>query len=423
MADRFNVWCMDIDTPRPGLAAPGSERRSGRLVVFLAAFLPLLAVYVATARTDLPYHIDAATNVFTAWTIGTTGSPILHDYAELAEPEHKGVFAWVVPSERGPVSQYPPGTALLAAPVYAIWSDATPVSLSAENAPADTRVTVPIPSLWPAAIVAALTTAAALGFVALTVLEASGSRLMAVTTALIGGFGTSAWTVAGHQLWQHGPNMLWVALGVYLAARNRWGWAGAAFGALAVTRAPVLLVGVTLGVMLIVRRDFRLATRLLAGSVPGVVALLVYNWWLFGRLSVAGGYGEHFARQAIEPDLGSYLGNIGTAFLDPNHGVFVWSPLVALVLVTTTTIVQRLPRWALASALGGLAYLLVQLKLNRSSGGSGFSYYRYPLESLAAAAPLLGAAGRQLWGLGLLPRIGFITTAGFSIVAHGIVAF
>ncbi len=36
-----------------------------------------------------------------------------------------------------------------------------------------------------------------------------------------------------------------------------------------------------------------------------------------------------------------------------------------------------------------MLHLLVRLKANRYSGGSGFWGYRYPLEALAAAAPLL----------------------------------
>ena len=63
-----------------------------------------------------------------AATIGNTGSPILEDYADLSEPGRYAVFGWVVDSPRGPVSQYPPGTALLAAPLYAMSDDPAPGS-------------------------------------------------------------------------------------------------------------------------------------------------------------------------------------------------------------------------------------------------------------------------------------------------------
>lgn len=397
--------------------ATAAEHPAQRFRVFLAAFLPLFAIYLATARTELPYHIDAATNVFTAWTIGTSGSPVLHDYAELADPQHKGVFAWVVSSEQGPVSQYPPGTALLAAPLYAIWSDAHPVSLSAENAPPGTRVTVPIPNLWPAAIVASLTTAAALGLVALTLLETGGSGRMAVVTAIVGGLGTSAWTVASHQLWQHGPNMLWLSLGVYLGARNRWLGAGFAFSALALTRPPVILVGAVLGVMLLIQRRWLAAVKLLVGVVPGAIGLLAYNAWLFGAPSVSGGYGPAYAENATAGDPMGFLSNIGSAFLDTDYGLFVWSPFVAVGLLGAVTWKTRIPDWSLAAAIGGLAYLVLQLRLNRASGGSGFSYYRYPLETITAAASVLAIGAWRLWN----HRTGRFVVAGsctFGIVAH-----
>ena len=47
------------------------------------------------------------------------------------------------------------------------------------------------------------------------------------------------------------------------------------------------------------------------------------------------------------------------------------------------------------SAVGGLLYLLLQLKANRYSGGEGFWGYRYPLETLAASAPLLLLSYRE----------------------------
>ncbi|HUP15460.1 MAG TPA: hypothetical protein VM848_05350 [Acidimicrobiia bacterium] len=402
-------------------AGPSDGRRLGR--IFLFVFVPLMALFLSSARTDLPYHIDAATNVFTAWTIGTTGSPVLGAYEELAAPSFKGVFAWIVPSERGPVSQYPPGAALLAAPLYTVWPDAQNVLLVADNAEESVQVTVPIPDLRPVAFVASATTAAALGLLALTALELGMSARAAVTTGLVGGLATSAWTVAADQFWQHGPNMFWVALGMWLAVRGRWGWAGAAFGALAITRPPVVLIGAALGVLLLAQRDVRSAIRLAAGVTPGVVALLAYNAWLLGSPSVSGAYGGEFASRATEVEPVRYLSNVGSAFFDPLYGLFVWSPFVALLVLAVITMVRKVPPWAVASALGGLAYLLLQLKLNRASGGAGFSYYRYPLETLVATGPILALAGREAWKTGTLWRAALVGTTAFSIIVHAMAAW
>jgi len=385
-------------------------------------FVPLFVLFLGTARTQLPYHIDAATNVFAAWTIGTTGSPILEDHAELADPSYRAVFAWVVPSPRGPVSQYPPGTALLAAPLYAAWwSDAPELTLVSENADASTTVRAPIPSFVPAAIIAAATTAAAMGLVALLG-RTWASRPVAGLVGLVGGTATSAWSVAGDALWQHGPAMLWVSLGVYLASQDRWLGSGLAFGALVLTRPPVVLVGVALGVMLLIRQRPAPAGRMLVGAMPGVIALLAYNRWLFGTSSVAGGYGSVFSDRLIASDFNAYLSNISDALIDPAFGLFVWSPFVALLLVGVVGASRSAPDWVTASAVGGVLYLLLQLKLNRASGGAGFSYYRYPLEALVASAPILHLAWVRLWRMNTTARIGLLLTTGFSVVVHAMAA-
>lgn len=424
-ADAESLQCGDpkpkvlpviVDTSQP------TALRPRRLALFVLVTAPLFALYLATARTDLPYHIDPATNVFTAWTIGTTGSPILTEYGVLADPTHKGVFGWVVDSRRGPISQYPPGAALLTAPLYAVVSGADPISLSADNTSQDVRVTVPIPSFWPAAIVAAAATAAALGFVALTVREAGGSTRLAVWTALIGGIGTSAWTIAADGLWQHGPNMLWVAAGVYLASRERWGWAGLAFAALVLTRPPVVLVGIALGTMLVAQRRFRPAVMLLAGTAPGVVALLAYNAWLFESPSISGGYGTEFTERAISAGIGPYLANIGAGLFDPRHGLLIWAPFVTVAVVAIAPVLKGLPAWSLAAAIGGVLYLLLQWRMNRASGGEGFFYYRYPLETLTASAVVLASAGARLWHCGGLRRILFGIALAVAIVAHAVEA-
>jgi hypothetical protein len=75
------------------------------------------------------------------------------------------------------------------------------------------------------------------------------------------------------------------------------------------------------------------------------------------------------------------------------------------------------------AAAGGLAYLLFQLKANRASGGDGFTYYRYPIETLTASAPLLFVASRSLWDSGPIAKVAIGLTALFSVGAHAVGAF
>ncbi len=102
--------------------------------VFVATFLPVLAVYLLTATYSRPWHIDAMTNAVTARSIGATGSPLLPDHVEAATEDQFGNVGWIVMSPRGPISQYPPGTALLAAPLYAVWGGSmTAVEMQGEQ--------------------------------------------------------------------------------------------------------------------------------------------------------------------------------------------------------------------------------------------------------------------------------------------------
>jgi hypothetical protein len=402
-----------------GMTTNVSDGTRKTTVLFLAVFVPFFALYFATANKDLPYHIDAITNVYSAWTIGTTGTPILEAHAGLTEPGYRATYGWVVESDRGPVSQYPPGTPLLAAPLYGLFArDAVEVELVAENETDAAPIQLPVPNLVPAAIVASAVSAAGVAFLGLLLLDLGASRAHLVVGLGVVGLGTGIWSVAADALWQHGPNVFWLSLGMWLAGRNRWFGSGLAFGALALTRIPVVLVGVAIGMHLLARREFGPAARLAAGAVPGVAALLAYNWWLFGTATVWGGYGSGFAEQALDADPVAYLANIGSALFDSQHGLFVWSPIIAIVVFGLPLVWRHTPWWIWTAAAGGLAYLLFQLKANRASGGDGFTYYRYPIETIASWAPLLFLAGIALWKTGPAARLAIILTAAFSIGAH-----
>ena len=56
------------------------------LRVFGVVAIPVLFIYLATASWTLPYHIDAVTNVFTAWELGTDGDVLLEDHEVLVAP-------------------------------------------------------------------------------------------------------------------------------------------------------------------------------------------------------------------------------------------------------------------------------------------------------------------------------------------------
>ena len=358
---------------------------------FLLVFVPLALIYIATASYGFGYHIDPFTNAVTGWHMGMTGSVLLPDYEEAAEPEQVGNIAWIVESPRGPVSQYPPGAALLSAPLYRVWNQPlTPAVIRGFNNPDAKPIPLGFPSLAPATIAAALASAAAMGFVAATIPHAGGSRYQGVIAGYVGGLATTMWAVASDALWQHGPAAMWIALAIYLVARSHLGWAGLAFGAAILTRPHLALIAAAVGLFLAVsRRSVVPALKIGVGSLLGLAALLWYNWWVWGSLSVTGGYGDDFVSNAQSIDVGAYVLNVFGAMTDPFHGLLAYSPFLLILIPGLHKAWRNSPDWAKGASIGGILYLLVQLKANRFSGGEGFVGYRYPLEALTASAVVL----------------------------------
>jgi hypothetical protein len=189
---------------------------------------------------------------------------------------------------------------------------------------------------------------------------------------------------------------MWIALAIFLVARSQLGWAGLAFGAAVLTRPHLAFIAAAVGLFLVVsRRSIVPGLKIGAGSLLGLGALLWYNWWLWGTLSVSGGYGEGAINQVLSQDFVSYLRNISGAAVDPARGVLPYSPFLLILIPGLRQAWKKSPDWAKGASVGGVVYLLVQLKANRFSGGSGFVGYRYPLEALTASAVLLFGSYRQ----------------------------
>lgn len=351
--------------------------------------VPLAVVYLLTPISGA--HIDPVTNAVTGWHLGMTGSVVLPGYEVATEPDYYRNVGWYVDSQRGPVSQYPPGAAALSAPLYRIWGEGlTYTEVTGTNRPHVEPIVLGIPSYAPAKMTAALATAIAMGLMASAVPMAGGSRLSGVVTGWVAGLVTPMWPVASSALWQHGPAAMWVALGVLMAAKNRFMLSGLAFGAAVLTRPHLLLIVIGIGWFVAKdESDWTEALRLAFGSLAGLVGLLVYNWWLWGRLTITGGYGDSFSSQLMSLDLVGYAVNLVGALFDLERGLLVVSPFLAVLVLGSRTAWKEVPSWARGAAVGGLVYLLVQYKANRFTGGDGFVAYRYPLEPLTAAGVLL----------------------------------
>lgn len=360
--------------------------------IFLLVALPLLFVYLITATWSYPGYNDTYTNSVVGWSIGTRGSVYLDDHVGLVDTNWPG---WIVSAGGSVTGKYPPGAALIAAPAYALW----PEEAERITAPEDlferywvqgrASVEFPLHPMAPAAITSAASTAAAMALLALVFRRVGGSGIAVVVGGYVAGLGTAAWSVASDQLWQHGPAMMWIALALLLSDRHLLG-SGFAFGLAILTRPPLAVIAATTGLFRALReRSVRPAMLVAFGAGTGLLLVVAYNAVVFGSPSISGGYGTTFTDKVLEAGGLSYLRNIFLAGFSVERGLFVFSPFLLVLLGGLRAAWAAAPDWARGAGVGGLIYLLLQYKANRYSGGINFPTYRYPLEALAAGAPLL----------------------------------
>jgi hypothetical protein len=397
---------------------------------FLIVFGPLLGVYLFTATWSLPVNKDTFTNALFGWNVANHGSVYLEDHAAFADLQ---TWGWLVPARDSVTSQYPPGAAILSVPFYAVWpaeAEAFPVfddSGAAVLTDSGAPVVGLIPPLAPATLVAALTTAAAMGLLALVFRRLDVGDPAALMAAYVGGLATAAWPVASDQLWQHGPNMAWIALALLLS-EHRAVASGFAYGAAILTRPPLALIPAAVGFY---RAWATRSPRPLAvvglGAAAGLAAFVGYNWWVFGDPALSAGYGPSFQSNVLSGGGSSGLGSsypvnlLGAAF-SSGRGLFVFSPFLLILLPGLRAGWRETPAWARGAAVGGLLYLLLQYKANRYSGGVNYTTYRYPLEALVAAGPLL-LYSYTSWVAKKASRVTlFVTAVAVSVVIHGLAA-
>jgi alpha-1,2-mannosyltransferase len=359
----------------------------------------------------MPYQLDAFTNVQTGYELGRNGDVFLPDEAALG-------YVWTVPVDDQNVSRYPPGAALHVAPLFAIWpSDSRIENLSYYDYEQESQVQreIRVPPLAPAAIATATIAAIAMGLVAVASNRLVSSWL-AIGAGLVLGLGTATWGVASHQLWQHGPAMMWIAAGTVMSVHKPLG-AGLAFAIAAITRPHTAVIGLSVaGARWISDRKLWPAVGMAALTSAGVLAFLVYTAWLLGNVSVSGGYGDSMITRLLSSNLGWYAGNILSSFVDPARGLFVYSPFLLLLIPGLPSAWRDSPWWVRGAAVGGVIYLLVQLKANRFTGGGGFFSYRYPLEALTAWAPLLVVAYERWAGRRPFAQKAFVVLVAYSVL-------
>lgn len=393
--------------------ASASDPRNRRRL-FLILFVVLFAIYLPTSSLSRPLSPDPVTNSLTAYLIAENGSPIADGYESLTSSERQGGLTWLVPSPRGPVSRYPPGAALLAVPIYLV----ADVELIALGDTTSQEQQVALPEMWPAAVVASATTAAAVAVLGVILFDLGVQRRHALGAALVVGLGTSLWSVAANALWQHGPAAMFIMVGLLMVSRKNLWFAGWSFAGAVLVRPqvviPIAVLVITIG---LVHRSFRSMLSIGLPASLGATGYLIYNFAVFGSWlpRVAGGY----AIQAAGSSPYTRLGAIVDTLLDPYRGLLIHSPILVVALVATFSNNARREPWLAGAAIGGLLYILFQARPGDFAGGSDFWSYRYPLEGLVFAAPLLALSTVRWMASRPIGVVAVAVAVSLSIALHG----
>lgn len=380
---------------------------------WFAAFVPILALYLLTLRTD-PWQMSADPTGVTpsAWGIAHHGTPIV---AKSAWPF---INPWSVPLGGGDVvSNRTPGLVYLATPFYWLFHGA------------DTWDVVP------GSLAAALLTAAAVATFGLLIRRllgpADGPRV-GLAAAYVGGLATTTWAVSGVQLFPHGPDQLLLVLAMLSVAGGYSARGGLAFGLAVLVRPPLALVAAVVGLWrsATVRR---VRPALLIGlfTAAGAGGFLLYSHHYWNTIVDPGDPDATLSRGALNPTsmhsyrrlltdwslpaLGDYAVKIAGALVSPGRGVLIGAPFLLLLVPGLRRAWRAAPSWARASAVGGVLYLLVQLKAEVFTGGQYFWSYRYPLETLTLCGPVLVLAWQEWTSLSRRRRAWFEATTAVAI--------
>ena len=347
--------------------ATASDRRA-----WLRVFLLVLPIFVLTAHYAV-VSVDTLSSYVPAWHFVHHGNLWLED---MENPPY-----WSVDGAHHLVSNRTPGVILVNVPVYLLLFFLGPVPLGG-------------------ALTAALLTAATVATLYVVARRLSSPNV-ALAVAMVAAFGTSLWSVASAEIWTHTVDALCLAVAMLFLTRNRYLAAGAVIGLASTARPHLIVVAAVLGLYLAFHhRSLRPAVVVGVGSAPGFAALLLLNHAVYGRWTVSGYAGyvtQNLTTGSVSSSPGQtgvsamaehYLSNIGGFLFSPLCGVLLYLPAALLVIVALRPAWRAAPAWCRGMLLGGVAYSLVQLKINSYVGGAAFYGYRLATELVICACPM-----------------------------------
>jgi hypothetical protein len=246
--------------------------------------------------------------------------------------------------------------------------------------------------LWYASkFVAAACVAGSAAFVLLAA-TALTTRRRAIAITIVYGLGSSAWSIASQGLYQHGPNLLFLALGAWALVRARPRTAGLALAAATWCRPTSALVLACAGAWL-VGVDRRRAARFAVAAALLLVPLACVQWrwlgapWATGQTARAAAIALAKTGRADPWQTPLAVGAAGL-LVSPSRGLLVFSPLFALSFVGAF-VAFRDRRWSPLRPLAIASALLLLIACKWFDWWGGWTYGYRPLVDLTPLLALL----------------------------------
>lgn len=260
----------------------------------------------------------------------------------------------------------------------------------------------------PAVLTASLVTAMAGANLALLFRRLVAPGRLALSSGIALGLGTGFWTVAGSELWTHGPDALWLSFALLALSSSRLWLAGGAMGPAILTRPHLAVVAALLGLALAwAHRSWRPMLAFGAPGAAGILLVLLWNKWLFGHATLGGGAysyaaerlttaGTHQGSSPLLNFASSTLTTLAGSLVSPSRGLLTYSPFLLVGVIALARKWRSVPTWTQLSLIAGVAYALVQSRINGFGGGYGYYSNRLMLETLVLSVPA-GVIAYSLW--------------------------
>jgi alpha-1,2-mannosyltransferase len=371
-------------------------------------FVGLLGIYLPTASDDY-VNPDAYASSLSAWRMATTGAPWMEQVAFDDLSGIRDTMRWQGKAPNGHlVAQRMYGPILLAVPFYWLASYSSEAAFT----------------VFRGGMAAATCVALAMMLLFLSVRRQVGDIVAAGGVGIVA-LATPAWSIGANALWTHPLTMLGLAGAACAAARDRWALVGLSLGLGLWGRPHLALCAAVIGLGVAwSRRLPRVAVLVGIPATLGLAGLAVWNRYVFGIWDPLGAYaGREVSGTVPATPYGqgsaNQLENWAGFLVSPDRGLFVWTPLLLLLLPAVIRSWRQLPDWSRWLAGSGIAYTVVQLALNSFMGGDGFYGYRHGLELLVSITPayVLSWSSVGRWARAATPVIASVQLAAISLGA------